>query len=412
MPNPPKALVVPIAAAVLGTVSWLHPLALLLALALPALLHCPPQHGRAAQWFRGWRWPVLIATAWWLPGNLTLAPVVQAYFGATASPLLVAGLPLGLTVLQAAPFAVINPASPGAAHKAARMATALALTILPPFGLSFWRNPLYLSGVLLPSTGALGLLLLIAVMSALASRRSIRFTAPVLIALGMFSLVLNAAYLRNESPAQHRSASDSPRWIALSTEYPGTVPVPGARGAALVVTITPHLRYGTVIVLPESVLAPITDADRVELNVLDVRAKNVGATVLLGVSTQHDADGYWRNGVLAIGALRGWVHDVQIPMLAGHWRPVPGLGGVRANLFGSDLVTLPQGVASISVCYEDFIVWPHRGLLTGKAGIMISMGNRWALSGTYAARAQDVAALLMARLSGAQLVRATNEWRG
>jgi hypothetical protein len=97
----------------------------------------------------------------------------------------------------------------------------------------------------------------------------------------------------------------------------------------------------------------------------------------------------------------------MVPMPVGDWK----FGfeeGAETNIFGSDIVDLHGKKVAFSLCYEDFLLWPHRGLLAGNADVLVSATNQWPSSGTSAEIAQDISRVALARMAGIPILTAKN----
>jgi apolipoprotein N-acyltransferase len=318
--------------------------------------------------------------------------------------------PLLLTLLQAVPFLLV-PAGGPPHRRAIGLALAMLATIFPPLGLLSWRNPLLSAGVLMPGSGWIGVGLCILIMAGIAGwpDREIprRFRALLMLPLLLAAsgLVAWDAYAYRQTPQWQAAAMRSSiGWMGINTRQVQWMQ--GSPADTIATLAMPYLGPGVRgLVFPEAVLSPITDADRVMLMPLHEAARENGTLILIGASSYRDSDGHWRNGVYALGAAQGWVDDVRVPMPAGHWRPV---GGVRPRPLATDIVTLAGQRIAFSICFEDTILWPHRGLLSGQADLLVSMGNTWAINSHYIQNAQTISAQLLAQLAAVPLIRSTN----
>lgn len=402
--------------AVLANLAWRDGLSTLLLLLLPAVMNLIPR----------WRWwPLAVAFVYFGAANTELPPIIARLYDTPPSPAVQLGAPLLLSILQALPFAIYR-ADRSRGERAIRMALALALLTLPGIGFIAWRNPLLIAGMIYPQLGLLGLF---AAMGLLASAAGggIRWpklwtgradgvvSATALLCAAIAIGALTHDYL---NPVQRGKAG----WWGIDTFIE-----PQARrdpfeirseiaGDHISSLASDALRRGAaVVVLPESVLAPLTPADQVAMLDVANHARKVGAVLLVGETIQlPDDDGAlaWRNTVRAFGAMEGTVDESRLPMPLGNWRL---RGGVPARPFASDIVQIKtrDGIvaAAMSLCYEDTIIWPHLGLLTGKAQVMVSMANAWSTLETRGDATQQLSAKLLARLAGVPLVQARNVWK-
>lgn len=408
-----------IAAGVTGAIAllaWQQPLSLLLLLLLPAIMNLLPQ----------WRWwPFAVACIYFGAANAELPAIIAKLYDTPPGPILQVGAPLLLSILQASPFAIYRAdRAPG--ERAARMAAALLVLTLPGIGFIAWRNPLLIAGLIFPQTGALGLLGALGLYASMAGggihpprRWHARGTA-IASSAALLSVLLAVGALTRDY--LHPVPGNLAGWwgvdtfIAPQSKRDPLVITPDVPADQISALAKDGLKLGaSVLVFPESVLAPLTPANQVAMLDITEQARKTGAILLVGETIQTPGDGgalAWRNTVRAFGAAHGTVDESRLPMPLGNWRL---RGGVPARPFASDIVRINtrDGVvpAAFSLCYEDTILWPHRGLLTGQARVMVSMANAWATLGTRGDETQQMSARLLARLAGVPLVRARNIWR-
>ena len=383
--------------------AWRSAEATIALLLLPLLMNLAP-----------WRWwPAVLAFTYFIVGNRDIPVIVDRFFEDLGTG---AGIAAAVTLaaIQSLPFLLYSPTS-SPTGRTWRMAAALVLLTIPPVGLVAWRSPLLVSGLLFPGMGYAGVAASIALFAGVAGggaslQRHRRLPS---------ALTFLAAVLAVVALTQH-SASPPPRsvpgWFAVDTQFapstePGNAPSRGAQVSELVDTLLGDQGPAApeVLVFPESTFSPMRPVDTFMMNFVDERARRSGATVLVGDVVVMEGD-RWRNTVRAYGLTTGTVDESRLPMPMGNWRP--GFGGVRSRPFSSDLVTITtrsgDKAVAMSICFEDTVLWPHFGLLSGRADVMVSVANVWALTDTSADRTQTVSAALIARLAGTPLVRAKN----
>jgi len=382
--------------------------ALLPLLALPALLNL--LHHRL--------WPWAVALAYFGTFNAELPGVIARHFPDSAAWQQWGAVP-ALTLVQSSPFLLYRADRPPA-QRALRMAGVLLLLTLPPVGWLAWGNPLLLAGALYPHMGVAGLLAMLGLFAGLAgitlSPRAARATPGWRAAAGVglaSALVCPVALL-----LANRTPEPFYPWAGVETRIePASLRDPWAvrdqpPGAILGDEAMRLMAQGAeVVVFPESVLSPLTPADQVAMMPAVVEARRRGAVILAGV-VEPTGPNTWRNTIRAFGAQEGIVDESRLPMPIGNWRP--GFGGVPARPFAPDVAILtPRGQpvpTAFSICYEDTLIWPHWGLLSGRARVMVSVANAWPTSGTRGDRVQTLSAHLLANLAGVPLVRARNTW--
>lgn len=390
------------AAWLLGHNAWVGPEAVILLLLLPALMN------QVKHRF----WPYAVALAYFGSASIELPGVIDRFFPGGPGVIAMYGGPLLLTALQSLPFLLYRPDRP-ARERALRMVVALLLLTLPPIGWLAWMNPLLAAGVLFPGIGYGGLALAVVTFGVLAaggdrgSRKWVLLaSAPLLLA----AIGLNQWYRVNPPENLYQ-------WTAFDTK----IQPANQRDPLEIRTTLPGNAIGElsmammndatdVIVFPESILSPLTPADQVAMSRAVLEAERRGIVILAGVVEQDGPDS-WRNTIQAFGAQEGVVDESRIPMPMGNWRLS---GGVPARPFASDLTIIETRrgpyVTAMSICYEDTLIWPHFGLLAGRADVLVSVSNSWATSHTRGRVTQEVSAKLLARLAGVPLVRAENRW--
>jgi hypothetical protein len=379
------AVLVPLAV-VVGTIGWSGQAALL----------------PAATFF-----PLLWARS---PTRIAAAVVAAGYFLAASR-----GLPFGVAQFFAADLwvglcfwiaaassfvavhAVFWTARSGSA-KAARYLLMLALTGLPPLGITGWAHPLTAAGILFPGWGWWGLLALTAGLIGLVTR-----IGPA-IAIALSGLWLwSAASGTNQilpvgwrgvdlemgaSLGRDRSLQRQRNLIALVQEVAGS-------GAA-------------VVVLPESALGFWTPTlERLWREGL----QGVSVTVVAGAAVIN-ANGY-DNVMVAIDGGGGRVlYHERMPVPVSMWRPwerwTGETGGARANLFANPVVDVAGRKIAPLICYEQLVLWPILQSMLYRPDAIVLIGNGWWTTGGNIIAIQRASAKAWSALFGVPLVISFN----
>jgi hypothetical protein len=387
-------------AAGIGTAAWIDQpslASLALLLLLPLLFFNAGRHSAA----------FCVAFAYYGTATRAVPGIISYFF-----PSLATGVNLllwaGHCTLLALPWALLwVPSTAGSARRAGMVLLALALLTVPPIGLFHWGSPLMAAGLLFPGwrwaglSGTAALLALLAV-SQWKTRRIHMAVA------GLFALSL-AANVRYRPPAP------PPGWHPVSLQF-GKSPElwsddMAARRDALVGMALLELSKGAkVVIFPESISGSSRRSQQALWQRVSDAARQRGATVLFGEETWNAARTGFRNALVGYGteADGGAVAvSSMVPMPIGDWKF--GLEeGADTNIFGSDVIDLHGQRVAFSMCYEDFLLWPHRGLLAGRAGLLVSATNQWPSSRTSAESAQDRSRAALARLAGVALLTAKN----
>lgn len=326
------------------------------------------------------------------------------------------GLPVGANVtvwaahsaLLALPWAIaLQPRRDTPFCRALGTAAALVLLTIPPLGLFHWGSPLMAAGLLFPGwkwVGVSATLTLLALMAA--SRRRTTAVHVGIAALVLLAVIANMTFHVSPSPDGWRAVSlhfgKSPElWSEEMVE----------RRRFLAETAAHALKQGDkVVVFPESISGSSRRSQAALWHGVVEEARSRGATVLVGEEVWNKDKTGFKNALVGYGVYGGdgaVVVSSQVPMPIGDWK----FGyeeGAETNIFGSDVVALQGRRVAFSVCYEDFLLWPHRGLLAGHADLLISTANQWPSSGTSAETSQDISRLALARLTGVPLLIAKN----
>lgn len=399
-PTAPGLLLLCPSAAALAVVAWngrqgLAGLALLLA--LPLLV------GRAGS--RGGA--MLVAFAYYAAAARAVPGILQGFFPGL-SELTCLALWAGHAALLALPWTLVHGA-PGAPawRRGVGAAAALALLSLPPLGLFHWASPLMAAGLLFPGWRWLGLLLTLALMALLAAGDfGARRVQGALLGAAVLALGANVAYRAPAPPPDWRAVS-----LALGRSPELWSEQMEQRRLLLVRRALRELEEGArVVVFPESV-AGSDRRDQAALWLPVARAAQArGATVLVGEEHWGRGRQGFRNALVGYGAAGGngaLLVSSRVPMPMGDWKF--GLEeGAATDVFGDDVLVLHGRRVAFSMCYEDFLFWTHRGLLAGRAELLVSATNQWPSAGTSAEVGQDLSRMALARLAGVALLTAKN----
>lgn len=387
-------------AGLIGLVAWMdrdNPIGLAALLLLPLLIQQPAS-----------RWGAFIVAGAYYAISTRSVPGITHVFFPGLHPVITVAISLGHAALLAAPWAVIGPRpamSPWV--RALSVIAVLVLLTVPPIGLFHWGSPLMVSGLLFPGGRWLGLAATVLLFALIAG--CTRQARAVHVALGLLvatAVIANATYTDPALPAG---------WIGEITKL-GSGAGAGPQGLrdreiflAEKALTDMHQGY-KVIVFPESISGLRNRVYPEIWGPVAERAKALGATVIIGREYKSTPHADFKNALMGYGLYGGdgsIIASSQVPMPIGDWK----LGyedGAETDIFGSDLHSLYGELVSFSVCYEDFLLWPHRGLFFGDASLLVSVANQWPSAGTSAERSQDISRLMLARLAGVPTVIARN----
>jgi len=377
-------------AGLIGFTAWQHPEGVLLLIVLPILLIGAKRRGDAA----------LIMLGYFSINSAEIPGILLNFFDGRFVAMAYAA-PIALALLQAAPFALIDP-SAGYRVRALQAGLAFLMLTLPPLGFVGWLNPLFASASLFPGMGVFGIaatLLYFALVSALRHPARPR------------EIVALAASITLPLTANAVATFRGPETLTLPIEAASTAlgrPSEDStyrerawRAVEEAVRLRPD---AALVVFPESIIHGFADVDRVGL--MPLRMAVDRPEVWIGATKRREGEGRIENAIVQLDG--SMVIRNRLPVPIGNWRPFTGSGAVAAP-FASDLVRFGEHTLAVSICYEDGVLWGHPGLLTGQADALVSVSNHWALAGTRTARAQEVAAVALARMAGVPLKRSVNE---
>ncbi|WP_233857672.1 hypothetical protein [Paraburkholderia sp. HD33-4] len=99
--------------------------------------------------------------------------------------------------------------------------------------------------------------------------------------------------------------------------------------------------------------------------------------------------------------------DSRQPAPVGLWRPWASVSASLGSLMQPYLKIAGRRVA-FSICYEDFLWWPHWRLLIDRPDLLVSMSNSWFSAGLSIAHIQRQSVYSIAQLTGVSLLRAVD----
>ncbi len=354
-------------------------------------------------------------TALWLGYYLTGArdiPLICARFfsgheelSASLGYMLGIGFWLAQAVLLALPWSLFHPASKTSVAKIMiRVFIALFCTNLPPLGIIGWLSPLHISSALFPAWGGLGLLLGLGTLCLAAVRPGNRQTIWLILCLASLALSAHKNETRPTIPAG---------WLALDLQLgrldQSTLPALFKRTEQVQSALSQALSQPTttVVVLPEEIIGLWRPALAFWWQEQIRQAARQGQTFLLGADLlKQEIPLRYTNSVLAFGHYPARL-DSRMPMPAGLWRPGSAISAIAGKL-GQPYLKLGDLQTALSICYEDFLWWPHWRLFFAPPEVLISVANQWFSSDLPLAEMQQQSIHSLARLVRVPIVRSTN----
>lgn len=363
--------------------------------------------------------PLLWATA---PSRTIAALVAAGYFLAASR-----GLPQGvanfyaaelwpglvLWVTASATFVIVHAvfwtkhSGEGASRKngkdaviALRYLVAMALTGLPPFGITGWAHPVTAAGVLLPGWGWLGLSAMAAGLLAMTTRH-----------WPAAAIMLAAFWLGSAASQTEPNVPD--RWQGVDLQHGENSGRDGSLSyhRNLIATMRGKIAGhpdAYVVVLPESALGFWTPTvERIWQE--DLRGS--GLTIVAGAAV-IDPRGY-DNVMVAISAdTAKVVYRERMPVPGSMWQPWLSWsgqgGGARADFFGNPVVDVYGFKVAPLICYEQLILWPVLQSMLHSPEVIVAVGNGWWTENTSIVAIQKASVSAWARLFGLPVVMAFN----
>jgi apolipoprotein N-acyltransferase len=319
---------------------------------------------------------------------------------------------LGQALVLTAPWAILKPRVTTAGH-AWRAILATLLVSVPPLGVIGWLSPVHVSSTLYPGWQLTGLLLGMAALATAAAVRHSRIAAGAAVVLLVSALIAHMAGPEPRVPLG---------WMALDTtlgrldqsKYTALY----ARTRAVMDAADRGFAIGAeVIVLPEEVIGLWRPAMRYWWADYLQRLAGDQKTVILGadlVASSGPIDSLadarerlrYTDSAVVAGANRGRF-DSRQPVPAGLWRPGGTVSAVLGDL-AQPYLSIARKRVAISICYEDFLWWPHWRLLIARPDVLVDMSNGWFNGDLAIAAIQRQSMESIARLANVPLLRAVN----
>ena len=379
------AVLVPLSI-VVGAVGWSGQ-----ALLLPAATFFPLLWARSQTRIAA----ALVAAGYFLAASRGLPAGVAQFFAAD--------LWVGLCfwVAAASSFVALHAAlwtARSGSAKARRYLLILALTGLPPLGITGWAHPLTAAGILFPGWGWWGLLALTAGLIGLASR-----IGPAI------AIALSGLWLWSAASGTNQILAEG--WRGVDLEMGASLGRDRSleRQRHLIAFVQEAAGSGAaVVVLPESALGFWTPTLerlwREELRGSDV-------TVIAGAAV-IEANGY-DNVMVTVNEGGGRVlYHERMPVPVSMWRPwerwTGETGGARANLFANPVVELAGRKIAPLICYEQLVLWPILQSMLHRPDAIVLIGNGWWTTDGNIVAIQRASAKAWSALFGVPLVISFN----
>ncbi|KDR90377.1 conjugal transfer protein TraB [Agrobacterium sp. TS43] len=286
------------------------------------------------------------------------------------------------------------------AARALRYLLAMALTGLPPFGITGWAHPVTGAGVLFPGWGWLGL-------SAMATGLLImttRLWPAAAFILGGFWLWSAATWTELKLPDLWRGVDLE---VGQNLGRDGSLLYHRALIATMLGRIAAHPDT-RVVVLPESTLGFWTPT---VARVWREGLRGSGLTVIAGAAVV-DPKGY-DNVMVVVSADAGKIlYRERMPVPGSMWQPwlrwTGQGGGAHADFFANPVVEVDGVRIAPLICYEQLILWPVLQSMLHSPEVIVAVGNGWWTENTAIVAIQKANAIAWARLFDLPIIMAFN----
>ncbi|QCM08714.1 conjugal transfer protein TraB (plasmid) [Agrobacterium tumefaciens] len=284
--------------------------------------------------------------------------------------------------------------------RALRYLSAMALTGLPPFGITGWAHPLTAAGVLFPGWEWWGLCAMATGLLIMTTR----LWPAAAVILGGFWLWSAATWTQPKLPDAWRGVDLQ---VGQNLGRDGSLPYHRDLIATMRHRIAAHPDTH-VVVLPESALGFWTPT---VARVWQEGLRGSGLTVIAGAAVIHPR-GY-DNVMVAISAdAADILYRERMPVPGSMWQPWLQWngqgGGARADFFANPVVEVDGTRISLLICYEQLIIWPVLQSMLHSPEVIVGVGNGWWTENTSIVAIQRASVAAWARLFGLPVVMSFN----
>ena len=402
-------------------VSSAHPLGMLAAIAMPAVvmcqLKCRVAYFTAVCYYAGALWPLI--------------PGARNFFGASVPLVSALALWAVASTLLASPWPLVWSASREQAWWRAPLG--LALSVVPPLGIIGWASPLIAAGFLFPGTGWWGLAACVLAPGLLAA-----WPRYALLGTAAGAILCNTVCAPVPPPPTG--------WVAIDTHL-GAI----AHGSTSplaeyeVVRFIQHAALAAnakVILLPETVVPAWTAATDAFWHPTLDHLRVSGKTLILGArvpmslgntssisrisnedfsaaiatlrggptvgtnSARPETPFAYANGIVIRGADTAIFHQ-RIPVPIAMWKPFQPVGA-SLDSFGPGTVRIRNQRVAVLICYEQLLVWPVLTSLCDRPDVLLAVANDYWANGTPIRQYQRLAIRGWSRLFRLPYLSATN----
>ena len=311
------------------------------------------------------------------------------------------GKPIAWGVIAAVTTAVLLSAPWlalwGTRYKWLRAAASVAFSAIPPLGVIDFGSPFNSAGWLFPSTGAMGLVLVLATV-ALVCKSGFFLQRPRLL-LAPFTVMIAVALHAKAAPI-------SGQWAGIVLHAPravGPFQTFEQNEFAQRAVCLSKARY---TVLPEAAAYEWSAISEVEWS---PTLTTLGAQQRIAlIGAYQSGEGQFHNQAILRGSGVATQFEQRIPVPVAMWHPFRK-GGFPLRLFAPGSITIGGERAGLLMCYEMLIPWPAITTLSERPTHLVGMANDWwAMNVPSIPRTQHACLMSWARLGSVESTWAAN----
>lgn len=315
------------------------------------------------------------------------------------------------SVLLTLPWALLAPRRRlGMSRTTLHLFAALVAVTLPPLGIIGWLSPVLALSTLSWLTAAALLCLLVCASVASQPDHPAAILSPL---------------IRTSASAQ---AGIALVLISICLLSPSALPAPDgwrAIDTALGPTEPPdyHSRYdrsqllqqmaqqafadgARVVVLPEEITGPWTAATELWWQPMIDTLRHENRTLVIGGDVMlPDGSGYTDSALVKGASTQAF--DSRMPMPVALWRPW-AVFSARSGTVSQPYATIDGRRVAFSICFEDFLWWPHWRLAIDRPDVLLDLSNTWFAHDLAIAHIQRQSIDAVARVAGVPVLHAAN----
>jgi hypothetical protein len=400
-------LTITTAGAAIAMIAWFPGHWLIALLALPAIWALAKGRGSAAAVWIGY----------YLAGARDIPIACERFFAGHGELSRATALELGIllwflqAIVLAAPWALAKPNNCQRGH-AWRAVAATLLTCVPPLGIIGWLSPLHVASELFPGWQLVALLLGLAAIAVAASMTRNSLARMVAVPIVGSALVANLSAQPPHAPKG---------WVAVNStfgkldQYNYSALFRRSQEAMLAAQAV-FGKGNQVVILPEETVGLWRPAVRFWWGPFIASLADTRRTLVLGadlpVSGTNDAtpslnnDFRYTDSAIVLGTAHGRL-DSRQPVPGGLWRPGARVSASLGS-FRQRYQIIAGKLVGFSICYEDYLLWPHWRVYFRRPDVLVSMTNDWFAPELALSQIQRQSIESVGRLSGIALLRAVN----